>query len=293
MTIRFPRIGILGNPENTGTIETVQSLNNYLQDRCQHVIVEQSLSIELSGNTTAMSSREAIAQQCDLLIVVGGDGSMLQASHLATSPSPPILGINRGRLGFLTDIYPTELNSKLEQVLAGHYEEEQRFLLHAEITNTDNQLISADIALNDVVLNPGDVVSMLEFEIYIDDKFVCSQRGDGLIIATPTGSTAYALSAGGPILHPGLDAIVLVPMLSHTLTSRPIVIHADSQIDIMIAADKQQQPRISCDGKTFMPLPDHRHFRVSKYQHQLRLIHPQDYNYFETLRTKLHWGTKL
>ncbi len=292
MNVPFPCIGILGEPKNAGTVETVLALENYLATQHYRILIEEKLAAATHATHITTATAAIIAQRCDLAIVVGGDGSMLKASHLVTATSPPVLGINRGRLGFLTDIYPTELNSKLADVLNGNYLEEKRFLLQTDILYP-HHTTHAGIALNDVVLNPGDVVSMLEFEIYLDNTFVCSQRADGLIVATPTGSTAYALSGGGPILHPSLDAMVLVPMFPHTLSSRPIVINGHHQVDIIVAPSPNYQPRISCDGQAFVPLTDSLHFRITRYPHMLRLIHPQDYDYFATLRTKLHWGTKL
>jgi NAD+ kinase len=288
----FNTIGILGEPENAGTIETSQALINYLGSRHYRVLVGTELFSQLQHPGLSHACPLAEIHAADLMIVIGGDGSMLRAAHLMHSKTPPLLGINRGRLGFLTDIYPTELNSKLEQVLSGQYQTEERFLLHAQIQQ-GTAITPIGIALNDVVLTSSDSVKMLEFEISINDEFVCSLRADGLIIATPTGSTAYALSAGGPIVQPNLNAMTLVPMFPHTLTSRPIVIDSQSRVDIHVAHHPRCIPKLSCDGQTTVELPRHATLVINQHPHKLRLIHPLDYNYYDTLRTKLHWGTKL
>ena len=196
----------------------------------------------------------------------------------------PILGINRGQLGFLTDINPDEATQKIDEVLEGKFTEEHRFFLET----ADDEL-----ALNEVVLLPGkDAARLIEFEIYIDKAFVCSQRSDGLIVSTPTGSTAYALSGGGPIIHPGLEAIALVPMLPHTLSMRPIVVSANSHIDIVIANDTETHPHVSCDGQSPVPVAAGGRISIQNSKKSLRLILPGNYEYFQTLREKLNWGRR-
>lgn len=185
---------------------------------------------------------------CDLVVVVGGDGSMLGAARALARHKVPVLGINRGSLGFLTDIRPDELEAKVGEVLDGQYIVESRFLLDAQVRRGIDSMGQGD-ALNDVVLHPGKSTRMIEFELYIDGQFVCSQKADGLIVATPTGSTAYALSAGGPIMHPKLDAIVIVPMYPHMLSSRPIVVDGNSELKIVVSPNMQIYPQVSCDGQ--------------------------------------------
>jgi NAD+ kinase len=203
-----------------------------------------------------------------------------------------VLGINRGSLGFLTDIRPDELEVEVAKVLDGHYLVENRFLLQAEVRR-HNEAIGQGDALNDVVLHPGKSTRMIEFEIYIDGQFVCSQKADGLIVATPTGSTAYALSAGGPIMHPKLDAIVIVPMYPHTLSGRPIVVDGNSELKIVVSKDLQIYPQVSCDGQNHFTCAPGDTITVSKKPQKLRLIHPLDHNYYEVCRTKLGWGSRL
>jgi NAD+ kinase len=291
MATAFQTIGIIGRVKNPGVKETLKALSHYLTELPKKVLIETETAEALNDPTIQTISREQIGKECDLLIVVGGDGSLLHATHAIIDHAVPVIGINRGSLGFLTDIHPTQLE-KIKAILDGKYTLEKRFLLSASIQLND-ELLGEDSALNEVALLPDAIPHMIEFEIYIDEQFVCSQNSDGLIIATPTGSTAYALSGGGPILHPQLDAIVLVPMFPHSLNNRPIVIAGDCQIDIIISPNNTTLPRLSCDGRTHIGAPAGSHISIHKKTHPLHLIHPLDYNYYETLRSKLHWGKKL
>ena len=288
----FKTIGLMGRQRSIESATTLIELKNHLLQQKYQLIFEEETAKFTNETVLPSYPREQFGKYCDLVIVVGGDGSILNAARAVVDHQIPVLGINRGRLGFLTDIHPSELVYRVDEVLSGHYITERRFLLTAEIIY-EGQVLYEEIALNDVVLMPGEYAHMIEFEIYIDDQFVCSQRSDGQIIATPTGSTAYALSGGGPILHPALDAVVLVPMFSHTLSSRPIVINANSSISIMIPKECETSPRISCDGQQRMPIAPGGRLNIHKKKEQLILLHPTDYNYFETLRSKLHWQTKL
>jgi len=204
----------------------------------------------------------------------------------------PVLGVNRGGLGFLTDIPPDELEARVGEVLAGKYMVETRFLLDAFVRRGEEQLGTSE-ALNDVLLHPGKSARMIEFELYVDGQFVYSQKSDGLIVATPTGSTAYSLSAGGPIMHPKLDAIVVVPMYPHTLSSRPIVVDGNSELKVVVSADMTIYPQVSCDGQNHFTCAPGDTLHVAKKAQKLRLIHPLDHNYYEVCRTKLGWGSRL
>lgn len=289
----FKTIGIIGRVRNPGVKETLKALADYLLHLKKNILIEKETAEALDHDHANLPTiaREEIGNHCDLLIVVGGDGSMLHATHAVINQSVPLLGINRGSLGFLTDIHPTELE-KISAILEGQYTIEKRFLLSASVKDNDKPL-GQDDALNEVAIIPDAIPHMFEFEIYIDDQFVCSQDSDGLIIATPTGSTAYALSGGGPILHPQLDAIVLVPMFPHSLNSRPIVIEGNRKIDIIIAPNNKSFPRVSCDGRAYIKTAPGSHISIYKKPQPLHLVHPLDYNYYEALRTKLHWGKKL
>jgi NAD+ kinase len=283
----FQNILLIGRPGVEGVPATLLALKDYLQSLKVEMMVEKNTSSMMGKHKLKVVNSEKLPQDCDLIIVVGGDGSLLNAAHIALPHQLPVLGINRGRLGFLTDIHPDEL-SKIGAILEGHYREEKRFLLETQLLH-DEKIISKNVALNDVVLLPGDVAQMIEFDILINSEFVCTQRADGMIIATPTGSTAYALSGGGPIMHPSLNAVVLVPMFPHTLSSRPVVIDADSHIEICISQNNETSPYVSCDGQARVALPPGGKIKINKKLELLRLIHPMDYHYFTTLREKLGW----
>ncbi len=284
---KFRKVALLGRQRVEGIEETLLALKDYLLNYPIEVVLEPDTAELIPDANVPIYPKDLLCKNCDLIIVVGGDGSMLNAAHIAVEYNLPVLGINRGRLGFLTDIRPDELQ-KVDEVLSGQYLEEERFLLEAKIIHPDGEILET-IALNDVVLLPGNIAHMIEFEVHINNQMICYQRADGIIVATPTGSTAYALSGGGPILHPQLDAIVLVPMFPHTLSSRPIVVKGDSEIKIILAPSNEACPRVSCDGQDRIPLAPGGQITIKKMGRALRLIHPLDYNYFQTLREKLGW----
>ena len=200
----------------------------------------------------------------------------------------PLLGVNLGRLGFLVDISPNHMLDILSAVLSGHYQEDQRFLLSCRIGENTPQL-----ALNDVVLHKWNIARMIEFKTWVNTSFIDQQRSDGLIVSTPTGSTAYALSGGGPLLAPGLDAIVLAPICPHTLSNRPIVIQGDSKIVIEVCGKTEpEHVRVTCDGQTSLCVPQHEKIVIRKYPSRVRLLHPADYDHYDILRAKLAWGEK-
>ena len=291
MASQFKTVGIVSRGKSPGISDTLKKLISYLQSLDQDFIVDEESIETWSHHSFKTVHRDIMAQHCQLIIVVGGDGSMLHAAHIFTHHEIPVLGVNRGRLGFLTDILPTELQ-KIKAILAGEFILEKRFLLTASVEH-NGTIIGKGDALNEVALIPDSVPHMSEFEIYIDDKFVCSQDSDGLIVATPTGSTAYALSGGGPILHPQLDAFVIVPMFPHTLSLRPIVIEGNQRITIIITPNNTTTPRLACDSQTMIDTPCGSIITIQKKNQHLHLIHPLDYDYYESLRCKLHWGRKL
>jgi NAD+ kinase len=236
-------------------------------------------------------STEALARHIDLAIVVGGDGTLLASGRLLAPYEVPIVGINLGRLGFLVDVSPDEMVTQLEHILRGEYREEPRFVLHAEAIREEEVIGSGD-ALNDVVLHVRNEIRMIEFTTRIDGHFVNTQRADGIIITTPTGSTAYALSSGGPIMHPALQAIALVPICPHTLSDRPLVISNQSVIEIQLCEDRDIPARLSFDGQNNIELESGDLLRICTRQEKVRLLHPQSYDYYHILRAKLHWGAQ-
>lgn len=277
-----------GHRANAGVAETLHNIVQLLKKEKVEVVGDQDTIAFFPKLKLPLLERSDMGPPGDLIVVVGGDGSLLSAARLAIKVNVPVVGINRGKLGFLTDISPDNLSEQFGALFAGAFHEEHRFLLTAQIIK-DNKILFQGDALNDVVLSPGEEPHLIEFDLYINQIFVATHRADGLIIATPTGSTAYALSAGGPILHPSLSAVVLVPMFSHRLSSRPIVVSSDDQIEIRILEKNEQSPRLSCDGHTRLNVEPTQAIQVNKNAQQLRLLHPQDHEYYAVLRKKLGW----
>lgn len=288
---KFKNIGLVGKSENPEAPSTYGTIVDFLSDFGCNLYTTEDVSSTLGNTTVPVLPIEEIANKSDLIVVVGGDGSFLEAARACVMKNIPMVGVNRGRKGFLTDLSPQAIKPGLAPILKGQFVEEKRFLL---AMNNDNLSAQQDgkpfIALNDIVLFNGDVAKMMEFEVSVDGLHVYRQRSDGMIIATPTGSTAYALSGGGPILHPNVDAMVLVPMHPHTLSNRPIVIPSSATLKLTILPSRNPQPRLSCDGQVYIEAHEEESFTIKKFKHQLRLLHPNDYDYFHTLRSKLGWS---
>ena len=287
---QFRNIGLIGRLGSVQVVETLKRLKGFLLDKGYSVVLEESTAAILPGHQAQVSSKKMLGEICDLVIVVGGDGSLLGAARALAGSNVPVLGVNRGRLGFLTDIKPAELEAKVGDVLQGKYVEESRFLLEAYVKRNGDP-IGYGCALNDVVLHPGKSTRMIAFDLYVEGQFVHSQRADGLIVATPTGSTAYSLSAGGPIMHPRLDAVVLVPMFPHTLSSRPIVVDGNAEIKVVIDEDNEIYPQISCDGQSHLSSAPGDSINIGKKPQKLRLIHPLNHNFYQICREKLGWSS--
>lgn len=288
----FQVVGLIGRLASESTQSSLQRLVSFLAKQNLTVLLDEETSSVLVDSGLKIVSRKALGEQCDLIIVVGGDGSLLAAARAFAGKAVKILGINRGRLGFLTDISPEQIEYKVGEVLEGKYSSEQRSLLKCRVYR-DGVPVSEGLALNDVVIHPGKFIRMIEFELFIDNQFVYRQRSDGLIISSPTGSTAYALSGGGPILHPQLNAMVLVPMNPHTLSSRPIVVNGESEINLIIASSNQLHPHVTCDGQTHVITQPGDQVLILKAEKTLQLIHPVGHNFYETCRTKLGWANQL
>ena len=290
---QFRNIGLMGRVGDERVLESVKGLMDYLAARHCTVILEEELADALGdAQPLQVAPLKLLGEITDLVIVVGGDGSMLRAARALCKQNVPILGINRGRLGFLTDVSPAQLEEKVGEVLDGQFSIESRFLLDA-VVHRDGAPIGRTDALNDAVLSAGASPRMIEIELFIDGQFVYSQRSDGLIISTPTGSTAYSLSGGGPIMHPHLDAIVLVPMFPQTLTSRPLVVHGNAEIKIVIPDSIPGNILISCDGQNHLVAEGGDVIYVHKKSHRLKLMHPLDHDFYATCRGKLGWGSRL
>ncbi len=292
--MRYKTIGLIGTHKNPKVAQTVLTLLELLNHWGLEVLLEADTAEALKNQPHSnIFNLETLPNHCDCGIVVGGDGNLIRVARAFSLLNKPIIGINRGQLGYLTDINPDEdMAEQLEPLLMGQCLIESRFLIQAEVFRA-GKTISAGSALNDIVLFPGDIAQMIEFELKINNLFVYSQRSDGLIISTPTGSTAYNLSAGGPILQPDMQALILVPMFPHTLTSRPIVVDASSEIKILITDDNQTAPRLSYDGQVHVNLAVGDEIKITKQDQTLKLLHAQNYDYYSVLRSKLHWGTQL
>lgn len=280
---------IVKNSEQT-VADTFHRLRSYLDDKQFSVLLDESVA-ELVNDTTVVS-RETLGQACQLAIVIGGDGTLLNAARSLADHNTPILGINLGRLGFLVDVSPNDMFDVIDQVLAGHYKDERRFLLKATVMRGDQQLMHS-CAFNDIVVHVRDVARMIDYSTYINDVFVNEQRADGLVISTPTGSTAYALSSGGPLLHPSLEAITLVPICPHTLSNRPLVIGSDSKVEILINENNRNTPQVSLDGQSNFDLQPGDRIIIERKENDVHLIHPEFYDYFQILRAKLRWSEQL
>jgi len=284
----------MGNYAEPRVLDTLRSLAQHLLDRKLTVLASAEQKLNGLPDAVTRVANVDLADGADLIIAVGGDGSMLHAARVAVRAGKPLLGINRGRLGFLADVSPSENFETLDNVISGEFDSEHRTLLKAAVIS-DNGTHDCGIALNDVVIKRQDTGRLLEFKSTVDGRYVNTHGGDGFIVATPTGSTAYALSCGGPIVAPGLDALVLAPICPHTLSDRPIVIPGTSITDIELSniepGDEDTDSAIvSCDGEVTGRIEAGDRLRVAVADQRVELIHPVGYDYFGILRSKLHWG---
>ncbi len=291
MPKKFQSIGLIGKPNHHGTNLTLKRLHHWLTMQGFDILVEERVAADIGPQAVSVDLLE-IGAKCDLAIVVGGDGNMLGAARVLARFDIGVIGVNRGNLGFLTDLPPDSFEAVLSEVLDGKFETEHRFLLETEV-HRHGHMKSSNTAVNEAVLHPGKVAHMIEFEVYIDNDFMYSQRADGMIVSTPTGSTAYSLSAGGAILTPNLEALILVPMFPHTLSCRPIVVDASSIIKLVVSPDNGDNLEVSCDGHVTLAVLPGDEIIIKRSHERLRLIHPKGHNYFHVLRTKLGWGSKL
>jgi NAD+ kinase len=286
MSNDFKTIALVGRDEDPRGTEPPTRLVRYLTEAGCEVISAPGI---FQAPRVRQVDEDSLASQADLIIAVGGDGTMLYAVGLALNGEVPLLGINRGRLGFLADISPDEIESSLDQVLGGNYTPESRLLLDARIIDPDGST-RGSMALNDVVLQRRETGRMLDFRTSIANRYVNTHSGDGLIVATPTGSTAYSLSCGGPIIEPALDAMVIVPICPHTLSDRPIVIPADLEVEVNLLARSDTKAEVTIDGHSSGDISPGDRLLISRSDKRVTLIHPPGYDYYEVLRSKLHWG---
>ena len=286
-------IALIGKYHSREIAESLGLLANNLQERGVTVLVEQ---VTASHSGVPVDQRgwvscdfAAIGERADLAIVVGGDGTMLNAARQLARFGVPLVGVNQGRLGFLTDIARDQMLSCLDGLLDGSFTAESRMLLSADVWR-EGLRIAANLALNDVVVDKGAIGRLIEFELFIDREFIYSLRSDGLIVSTPTGSTAYSLSADGPILHPQVAGIALVPLCPHSLTNRPILVGDRNEVEIRIV--RATDSRVHFDGQVTVDLKPDDVVRIRRSECSIRLLHPPGYSYFAMLRQKLHWSEK-
>lgn len=287
MNPAFHTIALIGKYKSPEIAESLMTLAEFLRSRGIDVLVEEGTAALVGADGFPTASYGSIGERADLAIVLGGDGSMLTAARKLAESDVPLVGVNQGRLGFMTDLARDDMLDSVSDLLEGKFKSEQRFLLDATVRRGDTVVFETQ-ALNDVVVNKGELGRMIEFAVSIDGEFIYNQRSDGLIIATPTGSTAYALSANGPILHPAVPGIALVPLCPHALSNRPITVSDDSHIEIVLHAP--HRARVHADGQERFELGAGDLVGVARSRRSIRLLHPLGYSYFAMLREKLHWS---
>lgn len=293
MQTNFPTVALVARRQTTAIVDTLRAAEQVLSDLGVSVVFEDDTA-EFVGGTVSrhVLPRDQLGLASDLIVVVGGDGSILGVARDIAPHGVPVVGINRGGLGFLAAVPPDELAAQLHGILTGDYKIEDHFLLHGQIMRGATR-VRACTALNDVVIHAGNMARMMEFELWLNDEFVYDQRSDGVIVASPTGSTAYALSAGGPIMHPALDAVAVVPMFPHTLTSRPLVIPGDTKISIKVTRTTDSTPQASFDSQVNVDLAVGDTVEIQKYRTSLRLVYPTGHSFYESCRSKLDWASRL
>ena len=286
MNPSFRTVGLIGKYKSPEIAEPLLKLADFLVKRGVKVLIDRLTASHIGENKYPVLVLEEIGRQADLAIVLGGDGTMLNIARTFAPCAVALVGVNQGRLGFLTDISIDTMFETIGTILDGKYVTEERMLLEAEVFSGEQRVFKV-LAFNDVVISKGIQGSLIELEVRIDGQFLYTVRADGLIVASPTGSTAYALSSGGPIVHPSLSVMALVPICPHTFSSRPIVISSDSVVEIIInsAADA----RVHFDSHSRFDLHEKDHVVVRRYGHTIRLLHPVGHNYYNMLREKLHW----
>jgi NAD+ kinase len=285
----FKTVAIVGKSDAANLPEVLDQLSAVLRKRGLKLLAEPRTAKVRPGTADEAFPLEKLAEQADLAIVVGGDGTLLNCARIMAERNVPLVGINLGRLGFLTDIAAQDLSQAINSILDGDYAAEERMLLAGSCERNGKAHLSA-VAMNDVVVSRGAMGSMIEFAVTVDGEFIYALRADGLIVASPTGSTAYALSAGGPILHPALQAIALVPISPHTLSNRPVAIRSNSRIEITLM--KGVDARANFDVQAYCELETGDVVKVTASPRPATLLHPPGYRYFSMLREKLRWHEK-
>ena len=282
----FKTVGLIGKYKSPEIAAPLLKLGDYLARRGIKVLIDRLTASNIGASPYPVLALEDIGREADLAIVLGGDGTMLNIARTLAPFDVALVGINQGRLGFLTDISLGTMIETIGTILDGDYVTEERMLVAAEVFDGKERVFDV-LAFNEAVVSKGLKGSMIELEVRIDGKFLYALRADGLIVATPTGSTAYALSSGGPIIHPALSAMALVPICPHTFSSRPIVLSSDSEVEIVVKS--ATDPRAHFDSHSRFDLREGYRVVVRRYGHTIRLLHPVGHDYYNMLRAKLHW----
>lgn len=290
MLSQFQHVGLVARHSKPQIVASLRQLADHLASQGYQVRIDHESATVAEAGPHPLINRMDMGKTVDVAIVLGGDGTMLSIARLLAPYRIPMIGINQGRLGFMTDIPLHEMLDSVDAILSGNALPEDRILLQAVVLREDAEIANA-LAFNDVVFNRGAVGSMIEFEVFIDNQFVYSQRSDGLIVSTPTGSTAYALASGGPILHPTLQAVTLVPICPQSLSNRPIVLNDSCEVEFMLT--RGLDARVHFDGQSHCDLMEMDRVLIRRYRNPLRILHPVGYNYYDMLRHKLHWGERL
>ena len=287
MKSQFRHVALIGKYQAQGSRSALESIAHFLSEQGCDVAIEQDTASNTGMTQYPILDVAGIGAHCDLGLVVGGDGTMLGIGRVLAQFGVPLIGINQGRLGFITDIAFDDYQAVLGPMLRGEYEEDRRWMMQAKVVR-DGRCVFNATAMNDVVVNRGATAGMVDLRVEVDGRFVANQRADGLIIASPTGSTAYALSAGGPLLHPSIAGWVLVPIAPHTLSNRPIVLSDSGEIAIEIVSGRDASANFDMHSLASLLHGDRITVRRSEYQ--MRFLHPKGWSYFDTLRKKLHWN---
>lgn len=285
----FKRIALIAGNRAANISDTLVAVVKFLKSRGVEIVPDESCARLMRETRLGTGPGVKLPAGCDLAITIGGDGTLLRAARLLADHDVPLLGINRGRLGFLADIPADSFENHLAQILDGHFVEDERIQLHCQVDREGSMVLESG-AFNDVIIQKWNIAKLIELKTYVNGALVHSQRADGMIVASPTGSTAYALSGGGPILHPSLDALVLVPICPHTLSNRPIVIDGNSKVEIIVGTPEIDHASLTCDGEITCQLQTGDRVTIWKKDKRIRLIHPPDHDPFGILRAKLHWG---
>lgn len=285
----FKNIGIFSSLDNENITKISNHIYEVLNNLNIEVFIPENLKLKNLDKSINVVSENKIIKMCDLIIAIGGDGTLISSARIYGYKGLPVLGVNLGSLGFLTDIPPENLTTSLIEIINGNFIKDERFFLESSV-NGDDQ---TEIALNEVVIHSGQLAQMFEYELYLDNVFVYRQKADGIIVSTPTGSTAYSLSGNGSIIHPRVKAINLLPMFPHSLNARPLIVDRDTEIKIKVQSSNKNKTKLSMDSHNTINLKQGDEILIKKAVPLLNLIHPLDHNFYKASRNKLGWSLDL